>query len=152
MFGFPIGTSTVATTIYGWHSSAPALALLAILMLAGWAALEVIARPPLAEDRDGDTAIRRTRSRNIAEVATGAVALHLAVSLQSLAGAATLTGTVPSATAGDITVHSPFAALGPVLQAGSLLSICLAVTACATVTLTAVPVMTRARASVEPAP
>ncbi|GAA4349169.1 hypothetical protein [Microbacterium rhizosphaerae] len=150
-FSFPIGTMTVGTTIYGWHASAPALILLIILLAAGWTALWLIARPPVADTRDVDIAARRTRSRNIAAVITGGIAFHLAVILQSLAGTASLTGTVPSATAGDITVHSPFAALAPVLQASSVLATCVAVAVCLTVTLTAVPEMNRARTSVETA-
>ncbi|GAP61480.1 hypothetical protein AHiyo1_51850 [Arthrobacter sp. Hiyo1] len=90
MLTVQIGTMRVGTTIYGWYYSIPAMALLMVLIGTAWAGLALVARPPLGDAREQDAAIRRTRSRNIAALTTGAIAFHLAAILGSLAGTSRL--------------------------------------------------------------
>jgi hypothetical protein len=147
MFSFQIGTMSVGYTIYGWYYSIPAMFLLMILIGTAWAGLALVARPPLDEAKEQDAAVRRTQSRNIAAVATGAVAFHLAAILASLARTSKLGGALPTDTAGVITVQSPFAALGSFLNASSIVATCLGAALCLSVALTAVPRIARARQS-----
>jgi len=144
MLTVQIGTMRVGTTIYGWYYSIPAMALLTILIGTAWAGLALIARPPLGDAREQDAAIRRTRSRNIAAVATGAIAFHLAAILGSLAGTSRMGGGLAT-DAGVINVGSPFAALGSFLSASSFVATCLGAVLCLSVALTAVPRTARAR-------
>ena len=145
MFSFNIGTFTVSTTIYGWHYSLPALALVLALVGCGWAALAFVARSPLSEPWEHEASTRRTRSRNIAVAITAALSLHLGLILGSLAGTSTLQGGMPTDSAGDITVQAPFAALTPLLSASSFVFAAVGVALWLSVTLTAVPVPGRVR-------
>lgn len=138
-FTVPAGTVGGGTTIYGWFFSIPALVLLLALLAATWAALALIAHPPLRGTREHETAVRRARSRNTALVATAAIAFHLAAILDSLARTSRLAVTVPSQSAGDVTVQTSFAALTPALSVSSVVISCLAVALCLSVVLTAVP-------------
>jgi hypothetical protein len=144
MLTVQIGTMRVGTTIYGWYYSIPAMFLLVVLIVTAWAGLALIARPPLAEAREQDAAIRRTRSRNLAALTTGAIAFHLAAILGSLAGTSRLGGGL-STDAGVINVGSPFAALGSFLSASSFVAMCVGAALCFSVALTAVPRTARAR-------
>ncbi len=144
MLTVQIGTMRVGATIYGWYYSIPAMFLLMVLIGTAWAGLALVARPPLGGARDQDAAIRRTRSRNIAALTTGAIAFHLAAILGSLAGTSRMGGGL-STDAGVINVGSPFAALGSFLSASSFVATCLGAVLCLSVTLTAVPRTTRAR-------
>ena len=153
MFSVQIGTMRVGTTIYGWYYSIPAMFLLMMLIGTAWAGLALIARPPLGDARDQDAAVRRTRSRNIAALTTGAIAFHLAAILGSLAGTSSLRSGLPTDTAGVISVGSPFAALGSFLNASSIVVTCLGAALCLSVALTAVPRTARARqATIKTAP
>jgi hypothetical protein len=145
MFSFQIGTMRVGTTIYGWYYSIPAMFLLMMLIGTAWAGLALVARPPLDDAREQDAAVRRTRSRNIASVTTGAITFHLAAILGSLARTSKLGGGLATDTAGVINVGSPFAALGTFLDASSIVATCLGAVLCLSVALTAVPRTARTR-------
>lgn len=145
LFRFQIGTMGAGSTIYGWYYSIPAMFLLMILVGTAWAGLALLARPPLGDAREKDAAVRRTRSRNIAALTTGAIAFHLAAILGSLAGTSSIRVSFPTDTAGVVTAGSPFAALGSFLSAGSFVAICLGTVLCLSVASTAIPRTARAR-------
>ncbi|MGO4856894.1 hypothetical protein [Arthrobacter sp. 2MCAF14] len=145
LFRFQIGTMGAGSTIYGWYYSIPAMFLLMMLIGTAWAGLALVARPPLGDAREQDAAVRRTQSRNIAALTTGAVAFHLAAILGSLAGTASVRVSFPTNTAGVVTAGSPFAALGSFLYASSFVATCLGAALCLGVALTAVPRTARAR-------
>lgn len=112
-----VGDATMGTSIYGWHYSVLCLILLAAIVAIMTVDLALISRPALAADRDDDIAVRRARSLNVVRVGAGAVLLHLAAVLESLAGTSTLTARIAAGEsgAGEITVGSSFAALTPFL-------------------------------------
>lgn len=138
MLTVQIGTMRVGTTIYGWYYSIPAMFLLMVLIGTAWAGLALVARPPLGDAREQDVAVRRTRSRNIAALSTGAIAFHLAAILGSLTGTSRLGGGLAT-DAGVINVGSPFAALGSFLSASSFVAMSFGAVLCLSVVLTAVP-------------
>lgn len=144
-FTVPAGTAGAGTTIYGWFFSLPALVLLLLLLATAWVALALIAHPRLGGAREYEIAVRRTRCRNTAAIATAAVAFHLGAILASLAGTSRLAVTVPSQSAGDVTVQTSFAALTPALYISSVAISCLAVVLCLSVVLTALPQRARPR-------
>ncbi len=152
MLTVQVGTMRVGTTIYGWYYSIPAMFLLMVLIGTAWAGLALIGRPPLGDDREQDAAVRRTRSRNIAAVATGAIAFHLAAILGSLAGTSKSGGGLATDTAGVINVGSPFAALGTFLDASSIVATCLGAALCLSVALTAGPPARARQATIKTAP
>lgn len=145
LFRFQIGTMGAGSTIYGWYYSIPAMFLLMILIGTAWAGLALVARPPLGDAREQDAAVRRTRSRNIAALTTGAIAFHLAAILGSLAGTSSIRVSFPTDTAGVVTAGSPFAALGSFLSDSSFVATCLGAVLCLSVAFTAIPRTARAR-------
>ncbi|MDP9889393.1 hypothetical protein [Pseudarthrobacter enclensis] len=147
MFNFKIGTMSVSSTIYGWYYSVPAMLLLILLITTAWVGLALVARRPLSEPREQDAVVRRVKSRNIIAVTTGALLFHLAAILGSLAGTSRVGGSLPTDTAGIISVGSPFAALGPFLNSSSFVATCLGAAVCLSVVLTAVPWTARVRQS-----
>ncbi|MFE5409338.1 hypothetical protein [Microbacterium sp. NPDC056569] len=136
--------NTMATAIYGWYYSVPALVATALMAATAAGTLALIARPPLSQDRDLDSQIRARRSRNVITVTTGALLLHLGLILQSLAGTASLAASMPSEL-GRITLSTPVAAMMPVLTVASYVAAALGVALWATVALTAVGVRQRER-------
>ncbi|WP_152192941.1 hypothetical protein [Georgenia satyanarayanai] len=115
---------SMGSSIYGWHFSVPSLALVALLVTATLLAAGLIARPPLAQDRENDVAVRRWRTRNVMAMATGALLLHLARVVNSLAGTAGIYGQTQTGQ-GLFTKGTPFAGLeGPLRVAADALEVC----------------------------
>ncbi|MDD9207012.1 hypothetical protein PU560_11115 [Georgenia sp. 10Sc9-8] len=113
--------SSMGSTIYGWYFSRPSLALVVLLVVAGLVVVWLISRPPLAPDREHDVAVRRWRTRNVLAMATGALLLHLARVVDSLAGTASIYGQTQT-DQGLFTTRTPFAALeGPLRVAADIL-------------------------------
>lgn len=113
------GAAAMGTGIYGWYYSVPALVVMAALLLAAVAASWALARPPVAhEARTADVAIRRWRTRNVLALAAGALLVHLAVVLRSLAGTASARAMVTTAE-GAFGAGSTFAALEAPLRVAS---------------------------------
>lgn len=117
-----LGPGSMAMTIYGWHFSVGPLVAVAVLLAATVAALARIARPPHPEDLEVDIARRRLQSTNVVRVATGALLLHLATVLRSLAQTAASSLTVWAESGEHFRSGTSFAALSPVLQVGALLA------------------------------
>lgn len=138
------GENTMATAIYGWFYSLPALVATALLAATAAGSLALIARPPLSGDRDQDVAVRTLRSRNIIMVATGALLIQLGLIMQSLAGTASLAASM-SSELGRITLSTPVAAMMPVFTVTSYVAAALGVALWARVALTAVGVRQPAR-------
>lgn len=113
------GAGAVGAGIYGWHYSLPALVVLVALLLAAVVATGGLARPPMADEgRTADVATRRWRTRNVLAVAGGALLVHLAVVLGSLAGTAGVRGTFNTGE-GSFGGGSTFAALEMPLRLAS---------------------------------
>lgn len=120
MYEIVSGTSSASTGIYGWWYSTRALIALAVLLAVLLIGLAVIARPAVGIDSERDALIRRTRSRNLLVVTCGAVLLHFAGVLSSLAGTSSLGLGFQSGSTGWISVGTSFAALGPVFHVANL--------------------------------
>ena len=133
------GENTMATAIYGWFYSLPALLAIALLAATAAGSLVLIARPPLSLDHDQDARTRTLRSRNVVTVATGALLIHLGLIMQSLAGTASLAASM-SSDLGRITLATPVAAMVPVFIGASYVAAALGVAMWGTVALTAVGV------------
>lgn len=104
------GPNRIGSEIYGWHLSVPSMAVLGLLLVAMFAALHSVARPPLSDDDLGDALARRWRSRNIVTVSAGAMLLHLFTVLASLVGTASMYG--GALTGGEwFTAQPPFVIL-----------------------------------------
>ena len=138
------GENTMATAIYGWFYSVPALVAMVLMAATAAGTLALIARPPLSDDRDQDAAIRTLRSRNVILATTGALLVHLGLIMQSLAGTASLAASMPSEL-GRITLSTPVAAMMPVFIVASYVAAALGVALWTTVALTAVGVRQPAR-------
>lgn len=132
------GAMTVAVHIYGWYYSVPALIALAVIVLLVCVDLVLIARPPLAEDRDRDARERRVRTRNVLAAATGAVLLHLGIVLSSLSGTASMRGGMATP-GGEMAMWSPMAALEPFFAISGHVATACGVALWATVALSAIP-------------
>lgn len=145
LFKFRAGTFGAGSTIYGWFYSVPALLLLLVLMGTVWAVLAFIARPPMSDAIGLDAGERRTRSRNIAAVVTGAMAFELASILESLARTSMVQVSFATDTSGWVTVGTSFAALSGFLSITGFLAAGLGAALCVSVALTAVPTAARAR-------
>ncbi|GAA1484163.1 hypothetical protein [Brachybacterium fresconis] len=117
-----LGPGSMATTIYGWHLSVGPLVAVGVLLVATVVALAGIARPPHPEDLEADIARRRLRSANVARIATGALLLHLATVLRSVARTAGATLMVGAESGEQFRSGTSFAALAPVLQGAALLT------------------------------
>lgn len=113
------GTSSAATTIYGWWFSLPSFALVAIIIVIVPIALALVSRPPLAVDRLTDIATRQARVRNIVTVSTGGLLIHLGVVFESLYGSSSLRLGLNAGASGLIEFGTPFAAIGPALLVAS---------------------------------
>ncbi len=111
--------SSIGSGIYGWYYSLPATVIHGLLLLAALLAISSIARPPLPDEHSVDVAVRRWRTRNILAVTIGALLMHLAVVLRSLAGTAALSGGA-STTQGWYTAGTPFAVLEVPLEVISI--------------------------------
>ncbi|MGN8552111.1 UNVERIFIED_CONTAM: hypothetical protein OHV15_05965 [Microbacterium sp. SLM126] len=132
------GVGAIGTTIYGWFYSVPALIALAVLIVAVCADLYLIARPPLAEDRELDVRTRRTRTRNVLTAAAAAMLLHLAVVFGSLSATASVQGEFTTSE-GPAFLWSPIAGLQTVFTVAAYASSICGIALWATVALSAIP-------------
>lgn len=132
------GEYSMGASIYGWFYSVPCLILLALLLAVAYLDLFMISRPALDHDHVRDTRVRTVRTRNVLAVATGALLVHFAFILQSLAGTAGMRGQFTAA-GGTVTSWTTFAALEPVLLGASFVLLALGVAYWATVLLSAIP-------------
>ncbi|WP_163630730.1 hypothetical protein [Microbacterium sp. B35-04] len=138
MYLVDLGTgTTMGTYIYGWYYSLPALITILALVVAAVASLALIARPPLAADRDNDARIRRIRSLNVIVVVTASLVLHLGLIVESLARTASLAATV-SSDVGQVTLTTPIVAMIPVFIVASYIAVVAGAGLFASVALTGV--------------
>lgn len=144
MYFVHLGSMTAGTTIYGWFYSVPSLILLAVMAVVMVADLVVISRPALALARDKDVAVRRVRTLNVARVGTGAVLIHLSGVLSSLAATSSISAQLPTASAGQISVGTSFAALTASLQVTSAVFTVLGLALWFSTLLSVIPVPHRA--------
>jgi hypothetical protein len=91
------------------------------------------------------------RAGNIARVAGGALMVHLSFVLQSLRGTASLWGSFSAGDAGTISLGTPFAAMGPVLQWTGFLALAAGLLLWILTASTAVPLTARRAAVGSPA-
>lgn len=141
--------STMATAIYGWFYSIPALVAIAAMVAIAAVNLMLIARPPLSlnNDHDDDAEIRTLRSHNVIMVMTGALLLHLGLIMQSLAATASLAGSI-SSDVGRVTLSTPVAAMVPVFIGAAYAGATLGIAVWVTVALSAVGKRQPARVAV----
>ncbi|MHC2999326.1 hypothetical protein OB08_09100 [Microbacterium sp. HJ5] len=132
------GVAAIATTIYGWFYSVPALVALAVLTAAVCVDLLLIARPPLGEDRELDVRTRRTRTRNVLTAATAAMLLHLAAVFGSLSATASVQGEFATSE-GPVFLWSPIAGFQAAFTVAAYAASVGGVALWATVALSAVP-------------
>ena len=138
MYLVELGTgTTMATYIYGWYYSLPALIAILVLVAAAAGSLALIARPPLAADREQDARIRSIRSRNVIVVVTAALVLHLGLIVESLARTASLAATV-SSDLGRVTLATPIVVMIPVFIVVSYIAVVAGAALFASVALTGV--------------
>lgn len=130
------GERGMGTAIYGWHYSVPALATLALLIIAALVTIALIARPPLGAESRNDVQLRRLRTRSVLAVVSGALLLHLVPVLGLLRGAASIRATF-SMSDGPVSFWTSFAALEPVLASAATLSAVLGFALWAAVALSA---------------
>ncbi len=128
--------TSMGTTIYGWYYSLPALIAIAALLTLAASNMILIARPPLDTTRSADTSIRAVRTRNALAVTTGALMLHLAAVLGSLAGTASLHASIPTELEAT-KFWTPMASLVPWFQALAIIAATIGVTLWASVGLSA---------------
>lgn len=148
LFVVETGIGGGATTIYGWHYSRPAVALLAVLTAVTIVELWLIARPAIGVDQVNDVLQRRLRTRNILAVASGALLLHLGGVLTSLAGTASMHGGTATGNGGWVVFGTSFAALQPALSLSGLAITALGYALWIGVLLSAIPARRTVRASV----
>lgn len=149
-YSVSIGTSgtEIATGIYGWHYSVPSLIAVAVLIVTTVIAWASISRPAWGDDVDVDTALRQLRSAHVGRVTVGALLVHLAVILRSLASTASLQGSAASSDLGTVWVGTPFAAIAPVLTWASHAVLIAGLVLWLLVALSAAPTGARRRAEV----
>ncbi|GGA64055.1 hypothetical protein GCM10011490_13390 [Pseudoclavibacter endophyticus] len=129
---------SIGAPIYGWRSSLPALAVIALVLATAFTALITMSRPSPGHDYLAEARVRRRRTGNISLLVTGGLLAHLAMVLFSLSRTASLGGsfTTPE---GLVSARADFAELAPALQ-WIALGVDAAAFACwASVALTAVP-------------
>ncbi|WP_404433885.1 hypothetical protein LG299_05095 [Microbacterium lacus] len=149
MYLVDLGTgTTMATYIYGWYYSLSALITIIALAAAAAGSLALIARPPLAADREQDARIRSIRSRNVIVVVTASLVLHLGLIVESLARTASLAATV-SSDVGQVTLTTPIVAMIPVFIVASYIAVVAGTALFASVALTAVSARRNARLMVD---
>lgn len=150
MFTISLGTTGTegSSLIYGWYYSFPSLCLLAALLLAAAVAWLRIPRPAWSDDIDRDTALRRIHADNITRIACGAVLLHLAVVLGSLAGTASMMLSAQAGNIGMVSLGTPFAAMGPLLSVAQAIATVAGSALWLLTALTALPMGVRRRAGV----
>jgi hypothetical protein len=135
--------TSASTTIYGWWFSLPCLALIALIIAIALVEIALIARPPLAADRDLDARMRKTRARNVVAVAAGGLLLHLGPVLLSLFGTSMLRLGVQTEPVGWIELGTSFAAIGPALAVASYVTVILGFALWCNVLLSTVPAWSR---------
>lgn len=145
-----IGTTgtEMGAGIYGWHYSVPALVGVAVLLVATAGAWALLPRPAWSDDIAHDSAVRRLRASNIGRAACGALLIHLAVVLRSLAGTASLIGSTTTTDLGAVSVTPPFAALGPTLDWCGFIALTAGLAMWIVIALTAIPSPVRQPAAV----
>lgn len=140
-YSISIGTTgtEMGSAIYGWYYSRPALVALGVLLLAAAIAWLLISRPAWGDDADADAARRHSRVANVGRVLCGALLVHLAYILQSLAGTASIAGFAMSTDLGTVSARPPFAALESTLQVSGYLVLTAGLTLWVLTALTSAP-------------
>ncbi|MCC4908887.1 hypothetical protein [Microbacterium sp. cx-59] len=115
--------SSAGTSIYGWFYSVPCLVLVALVVAVSLLSLWAIGRPPLAADRERDSARRGEQARVVLGVASGGLLLHLGSILNSLYGTSMLRGGLDAGLAGWVELGTGFAAIGPALLVAGYIAI-----------------------------
>lgn len=138
-----IGTAAIGSGTYGWYFSVPALSVMIVLIAVTVVAWMLVPRPAWSDDVEHDRAVRRLRCANIGRAASGALLVHLSAVLGSLAGTALLSGGVNTTEAGFVFVHTPFAAIEPLLQWSSWIALIGGLACWILAALTAVPTTAR---------
>lgn len=134
-----LGTDhSMATIIYGWFFSVPALTVVALLLVVTVLGMSLVARPALADDREQDISVRTARTRTMIVASTGTLLLHLGQVLASLAGTASMRGEFATSV-GRVRSWTTFSALEPALLAASLVSAALGIALWGVVALSGVP-------------
>lgn len=141
------GERGMGTGIYGWFYSIPAMILTGILIVVTIVGLFLVARPPLAEDREQDICVRTTRCRNIIAAGTGALLLHLGLIFSSLAGTASVRS-VFTTSEGPVKFWTTFSALEPTFIVASMLCAALGAALWVSIGLSAIPSRQRVQATV----
>ncbi|GAA5149798.1 hypothetical protein GCM10025768_13550 [Microbacterium pseudoresistens] len=116
MYVIALGEVEGGTTIYGWYYSLPSVILLAVLLVAGFLSLVLIAHPPLGVDVDRERTQRQVRSRNVLLIVTGGLTLHLSTILLSLGATAGMRLVHAADNPVPLRAQPTFAAIGPFLQ------------------------------------
>ncbi|WP_087130844.1 hypothetical protein [Microbacterium esteraromaticum] len=141
LYKFLVGTTgtSIATAIYGWHFSIPALWMLVALLAATVMAWLIIPRPAWQDDAVADTITRRIRAASIGRAAAGSILVHLSVILRSLASTAGVRGEATTTELGTVAVGPPFAALEPALHWGSEIALTAGLAMWLLIALVAIP-------------
>lgn len=144
-YSFSVGSGLrIGTTIYGWHYSLPSFGVLAALLAVTVVAWLTIPLPAWHDDARQDAAARRLRAANIGRMTGGALLVHLAAVLRSLAGTASLRGETPTTELGTVFAGPPFAALEPVLECAGWIALTAGLMMWILTALTAIPSRHRA--------
>lgn len=112
---------TARTLTYGWYSSVPSLALLAVLLGVALFVMSKISRPAIGPNRERDIEERRYKSAIVATTVAGSVAMHASLVFMEAAGAASLRAGVLVG-GQSIEVGGPFAVFAPMLVVAGILS------------------------------
>lgn len=119
LYAITLGDTRAVTTIYGWYFSIPSLIILAVLMIVTVAALSHVVRRSAPGTNHVAGEARRARCRDIAEVATGGLLVHLGLVLHFLGETAALWLDASLGMNGP-SAGTSLAALGPVLTIGGI--------------------------------
>lgn len=137
----------MGTSIYGWFYSVPSVIVTGLLVVVVLIGMALVARPPLAANREHDIEVRFMRTRNVVTAGTGALLLHLGLIFSSLAATASMRASF-STSEGHVSFWTAFSALQPALAVASLLCAALGVALWAAVLLSALRVPRRALVTV----
>lgn len=147
LYAVDFGSGAIGATIYGWHYSLVPSVLWVLLCAATWWTLTRIARPPLDPAQGADVTDRHLRSANAARIALGALLLHLAMVVRSLANTSRMTGSFSGSHDLSFSAGTPFSALTGSLDVLAQMAGVLGLALWVFTVLTAVAVPSASRAS-----